>query len=161
MGILDKLKLGTVRKLPLWRTCIEEMMEEGVEYGQVYKAEFFEEKLDATRDTFRYSLDISKIRRELEKEGFYLSGKGQNGTQYIILQPARNMDVMKHYSKVARDSLNRGVILGTSTRLDLLTEGERAKHETVLEKIATRQVLVSRAESIRKLVEKHEPKLIS
>ncbi len=161
MKITDRLKLGSVRKLPLWRTCVEEMLEEGVEYGQVFKAEFFEEKLDATKDTFQYSLAVSKVRRELEREGFYLSGRGQNGTQFVILQPAHNVDIMRHYSKVARDALTRGVILGTSTRLDLLTEGERAKHETVLEKIATRQVLVSRADSIRRLVEKHEPKLLS
>jgi hypothetical protein len=157
------MRLGTLRKLPLWKSCVEFMFKEGVEYGKIYKTEFFEEwfSLDRVKDSMKFGLEITKIRKVLEQEGFYLSGRGQNGTQYVVIQPEHNVDVMRHYQRLAMDSLRRGTILGTTTKLDTLTDEERAKHENVLEKIATRQVLMSRADAVHKLVKRHQPKLLT
>jgi cell division protein ZapA (FtsZ GTPase activity inhibitor) len=51
---------------------------------------------------------------------------------------------MFNYQSKAIDALKRGVILGTNTRLDLLDEQDRRRHESMLEKIAMRSALVTR-----------------
>lgn len=147
-------------RLPLWRNCVEKMIKEGVEHGKTYSAEFFEDQLKAPRDSMGFGLGISEIRRELEKQGYYLSGRGQGGNQFIILPPENNQDVMAHYQRMAADALKRGVILGTNTRLDLLPAEARKRHEGLLEKIAIRSVLMSRTQLVKKIVEKHDKQLL-
>ena len=136
------------------------MLRAGVDYGQTYPADFFEKHLRTKRDTMQFGLAVSEIRRGLEREGFYLSGRGQNGNQYIILQPENNMSVLGMYQRAALDALKRGVVLGTATRLDTLSPDDRAKHERILEKIATRCVLMRRSESIAKVIRKTNQALL-
>ena len=149
-----------VLRLPLWRNTVEEMLKDGVEYGQTYKAEYFEEKLKCQRDTMQFGIAIHNIRRELEGHGFYLSGRGQKGNQLVILPPASNVDVLCGYSRAATDALKRGVILGTHTRLDSLTAGERTRHEKVLEILATKSALIGRAKSVSNYIKANAPKLL-
>lgn len=131
----------TVR-LPLWKNALETMRKQGLDYGATYTAEFFEKELRTTRDTMGFGLAISEIRRELEQDGYYLSGRGQKGDSFVILAPAANQSVMASYGRAAVDALKRGVILGTNTRLDSLSANERRKHEALLEKLAVRLALV-------------------
>lgn len=131
-------------RMPEWKDCLDRITREGLDYGKVYTAEFFEKHLKCSRGDIRYSLDISKIRRELERQGYYLSGRGQNGNQYVVVSPNQNTDVMKKYQRAALDSLNRGVILGTNTPLHLLQNGDRIKHEQMLQNMATKLVLMQR-----------------
>lgn len=136
------------------------MKSEGIEYGKTYPADFFEKHLKVDRDSMKFGLDISEIRRELEKAGFYLSGRGQKGHQFIILQPASNRNVMASYSRQAVEALKRGVILGTNTRLDTLNAEDRRRHESALERIAVKAALISRATSIHKAIQKTNPQLL-
>lgn len=131
-------------RLPLWKACLDEMLEQGVAHGQTYETKWFEERLRMTRDCMRFGLDISEIRRELEKRGYYLCGRGQNGNQYVILPPENNADVMAAYSREATRALARGVILGTNTRLDLLSAEDRRRHESMLAKLATKAALCAK-----------------
>ena len=98
----------------------------------------------------KFGLAISEIRRELEKKGFYLSGRGQKGDQFIILPAEANQDVMLSYQRAAIDAMKRGVILGTTTRLDLLNEADRTRHEKILEKLAWRVALVAKCNKVVK-----------
>lgn len=149
----------TVR-LPLWKNCLDNMRKQGLAYGQTWSAEFFEKELRCDRDAMPFGLAISEIRRQLESDGYYLSGRGQKLAQFVILQPEANVDVMKSYQRAASDALSRGVILGTNTRLDLLSEENRKRHESLLERLATKAVLLRRSESIAKAVRKSQPKLL-
>lgn len=149
-----------VVRLPLWKACLDDMREEVVEYSKVYSAEFFEEKLKAPRDSMQFSLGISKIRHELKNDGFYLSGRGQKGNSFVILPPESNADVMRSYSRAASQALSNGVILGTNTRLDSLTPSQRKKHESLLEKMAVKAVLMQRSKQVFAVVTKVEPKLL-
>lgn len=149
-----------VVRLPLWKNALDLLVQQGLSYGQTIPATWFEEQLRCKRDDMRFGLSVSEIRRELEKLGFYLSGRGQKGSQFVILAPEANSDKMQSYSRVASDALSRGVILGTNTRLDLLSDQDRRKHEGILQRMATKAVLIRRAESVRKIVNKHEPKLL-
>ena len=149
-----------VLKLPLWRNCLDVMLEETVEHGRTYPAEFFEGHLKEARNTMKFGLAVSEIRRELEKKGFYLSGRGQKGDQFIILPAASNQDVMLTYQRAAIDAMKRGVILGTQTRLDLLDAEDRKRHEKILEKLAVRTALCVRSGSIVKALGDKAQKLL-
>lgn len=133
-----------VLRLPLWKNCLDEMLHAGVEYGATYSADFFEERLKSKRDTMTYGLDISKIREGFLKYGFFLSGRGQKGEQFVILQASANSSVMENFQAQAIKALRSGVILGTNTRIDLLNDEERRKHEATLERLAVRTALVTR-----------------
>ena len=137
-----------VLRLPLWKNCLEAMLDGGIEHGKTYSAEFFEEHLKEKRDEMKFGFAIAEIRRELEKRGYYLSGRGQGGNQFIILPPENNMEVMLGYQRRAIDALKRGVILGTQTRLDLLQPTDRRRHESILEKIAIRTALMCRTKTV-------------
>ena len=138
-------------RLPLWKNVYEQMIAEGCNYGATYPAEFFERGLKAHRDSMRFSLDLARIRRALEHHGFYLSGLGGKGAQWVIVAPESNADKLLGYQREAMDALRRGVILGTNTRLDTLTAEQRRKHEATLEKLATRSALISRGTVARTL----------
>lgn len=148
-------------RLPLWRACVDAMRAEGIEYGKTYPAEYFERHLRCKRDDMKFSLAISKVRRELEKSGFYLSGRGQKGNSFIILTSDSNQNVMQNYSSIALDALKRGVILGTNTRLDTLSAEARRRHEAVLEKMATRAILFQRSDQVADVLKKGKSKLLS
>lgn len=149
------------KKLPLWSSCVETLKTHAmVNYGQSIDAAFFEAELLCQRDSIEFSLAISQIRRELELDGFYLSGRGQKGNQFVILPPASNANIMDAYSRAALDALRRGVILGTNTRLDTLTESEKRRHEGILERLATRAALVARSSQIIKVINKTAPGLL-
>lgn len=133
-----------VLRLPLWKNCYEEMLRNGVDYGLTYSAEFFEERLKSKRDSMEFGLDVSKIRAALLSHGFFLSGRGQKGEQFVILEASANSSVMENFQSQAIKALRSGVILGTNTRVDVLNAEERRKHESMLEKLAIRSALISR-----------------
>ena len=141
-------------RLPIWKHALEQMRLAGIEYGKTFTAEWFEEHLRTRRDTMGFGLSISEIRRELEWDGYYLSGRGQKGDQFVIMLPESNQDVMRGYGRAALDALKRGVILGTNTRLDSLTANERRKHESLLEKLAFKLALCSKAGEALKAIGK-------
>lgn len=150
-----------VLKLPLWKNCLENMIDGTVEHGKTYSAEFFEEQLKEKRETMKFGLAISEIRRELEKRGFYLSGRGQHGNQFIILPAEGNQNVMLTYQRAAIDAMKRGVILGTQTRLDLLNAHDRKQHEKILEKLAVRTALFTKSRTVMKALGEKGQKLLA
>ena len=142
-----------VVRLPLWKNCYEEMLRNGVDYGVTYSSDFFEQRLKAKRDSMTFGLDVSKIRAALLSHGFFLSGRGQKGEQFVILDASANTSVMENFQTQAIKALRSGVILGTNTRVDVLTAEERRKHESMLEKLAVRSALISRKlPQLKKLV---------
>lgn len=157
----QETQIAEVVRLPLWKACVDSMLAAGVSYGQIYTAEFFEESLKCRRDEMQFGLAVSEIRRSLETKGFYLSGRGFKGDSFVILEPNKNRDVMKSYATAALDALKRGVILGTNTRMDLLSGEDRRKHESALEKMATRLVLMQRPKTFANLAKKNGAKLLA
>lgn len=150
----------TVR-LPLWKNALDKMREEGITHGKTYEASWFEEHLKCERTDMRFGISVSEIRRELEKDGFYLSGRGQKGNQFVILPPESNADVMVAYQRAALDALKRGVILGTNTRLDSLKDSERRRHEALLQKMATKAILMQRSTQVANIIAQTNPKLLN
>lgn len=149
-----------VLRLPLWRECLKKMRAEGLEHGRVYPVKFFTDELRCQPDAMQFSLGIAEIRRELEEDGCYLSGRGQRGEQFIILPARYNADVMLSYGRKAADALRRGVILGTNTPMHLLGAEDRRRHESILEKMAIKSCLMLRAATIAKALPDSAKKLL-
>lgn len=147
-------------RLPLWKNALEEMRKQGITHGQTWEAEFFEKELRCERDEMKFGLGISEIRRELEKDGYYLSGRGQKGNQFVVLPPESNADIMAGYQRAALDALKRGVVLGTNTRLDTLSESDRRRHEGMLERMAMRAVLMQRSGQVTKFLREQKPSIL-
>ena len=122
--------------------------------------EYFEQALKTKRDDMRFGLAVSEIRRVLETKGFYLSGRGLKGDSFIILEPWNHVSVMKSYASSALDNIRRGVVLGYNTRTDMLTAEQKRKHDSVVEKMATRLSLLLRATTIANHAKKHFPNLL-
>lgn len=130
--------------LPLWKACVEQMLADGATYGSTYPVEFFTKALRCEADSMEFGLAITQIRRVLEAKGMFITTRGQRGEQLVIVPASANCDVMQCYSRKAVDALKRGVILGTNTRIDLLSADDRRRHEAVLEKMAMRLALVTK-----------------
>lgn len=152
---------SNLTRLPLWKSCVDSMLAEGIQFGKTYSAEYFEERLKCKRHEMKFGLAVSQVRRRLESDGFYLSGRGLKGDSFIILEPNRNQDVMSSYASEALDALKRGVILGTNTRVDLLSDEERRRHESLLEKLAARLVFCRKTKTVLGVIEKHQKELLS
>jgi hypothetical protein len=149
-----------VRRLPLWKHCFDEMRKDGIEYGKVFGADFLENHLSETRDSMRFSLDISRIRNAMLEEGYYLSGEGHNGNAYEIVPAADNHKIMSRKLATAKKETRQAVTLGVNTPMDTLTESERTRHSQVLERAQIRLALTRNASKIRPILQKTAPNLL-
>lgn len=149
-----------IRKLPLWKNALEEMLSSGIEYGKSYTAEWFEARLMCKRDTMQYGLEMAKIREALEHEGYAMSGRGQKGDAQIILEAASNSAVMQSYQVQAAKALKRAVILGANTDTSQLKPSELAKHEKILERAAIKSALLGRSGKVARVVRHHAPECL-
>jgi len=149
-----------VRRLPLWKNCLDSMRKIGIEYGSVFTADFFEAELSVPIKSIRFGVDVSRIRRELEREGFFLSGQGHNGQAFEIIPASQNHEVMGQYLRKSKDLTTRAVILGTNTNVGLLTESQKVRHAQKLERAQMRQALIAKERPIFRLIQKTAPSLI-
>lgn len=153
---------GEITRLPLWKACLDDMLaSDAVHFGAIFKAEFFETRLKCQRDSMQFGLGISEIRRALEFKGFYLSGRGQGGSQYVVLPPEENQRVAGCYERDASDSLKRAVTLLVHTDTATLSDEQKRRHEFRLEKIGIKAALISRWRALSKVLTQMPPKQIN
>ena len=100
--------------------------------------------LGANRNRAEFGFALATVRWELEHDNFYLSAQGQANNGYIILQLEENADVMLGYQKTDSDCLTGGVILGTNTKLERLTDPERRQYEAISARMAEKAALMQR-----------------
>lgn len=136
-----------VVRLPLWKECLKDMLSNGVTDGAAYPAEYFERWLKVTRDSIRFSTDISKIRQALERYGFYLQGRGQKGRQFVILARTANVKQCKLHARHATRAQKRAVTLGSNTCVDDMKPDDRRRHEAYTERASNKLVLMMRADA--------------
>jgi hypothetical protein len=133
---------------------ILEMRAGGLSYGSVYEVSYFEQRFGVRYsggndiDQRKFGLLMSALRRELEKDGFYITGRGGRMQKFWILPPNENRKIMLAYSRQATDCLARGTILGTSTPLSVLEPDDRRRHERMLEKIARMKLALTNYRSL-------------
>lgn len=152
---------GTVRKLPLWKSCFEKMEAEGLEYGKIYPVHFFEHELSAKMSTIGYQTGIIEIRHELEQRGFWLKGSPQRAGIYQIVMPDKNRKAMNDRQSRARSLIARAITLGVNTDRRKLTADQVQKHDSVLNRAQLRLALIDRPRTIERFLQKHMPRLLS
>ncbi len=134
-----------VRILPLWKEFVRITREGGkLTYGAAFTTAEMEQALACNRDSLEFQFAVSDIKRALRREGKNWTARGQNGEGFVITQPGRNRVEMERLQKAAITQMKEGVILGGSTPLELLNQEDRAKHEAVMGKMATRLALINR-----------------
>lgn len=134
------------RRLPLWRDLLDRMIQDGLTINKSYPLSFFVDGMSAPENSAALAFGIYEIRKALRRapHGFVLTSRGRNGQEFVLLHPRENFREMNRLQNVALSALREGVILGTSTPIDTLTNDERRRHEGVLEKIAMRSALMGR-----------------
>jgi hypothetical protein len=133
-----------VRRLPLWKDLFEKIVADGLAENKAYPIAYFVAGLECDPNSVTFAFGLHEIRRALRRKGWVLSGRGQNGTQFILLPRSRNADEMLRLQNTACTALREGVILGTNTDMGVLTSEERNRHEAILEKMAKRAALMGR-----------------
>ena len=134
---------GDARKLPLWKSWVE-ANEGRLTYGAQFTSKELTEYLGLTEEDLQFAMSIHHIRKTLRRKGMNFTARGQYGAGYTIAQPGTNHAEMRRMANAAASAMREGVILGTTTPLDLLTEDERRVHESLTEKMATRLALIQR-----------------
>jgi len=132
-----------LRTLPLWKDWIENVGE-SMTYGSHVSSDEMVKALECPEDCIQFAMAIHNIRKWFRRRGMNFTSRGQNGTGYIIGRPATNAQEMKRMASVAASAMREGVILGTTTPLEMLSPDERRLHESLTEKMATRLALISR-----------------
>lgn len=131
------------RKLPLWKSFLEETP---IDYGYTIEADALARELGVENiDCIEYAMAVNQIRKELRKRGMVFTARGQQGERYVVTPPATNQAEINRLQRSAISAMKQGVILGTNTPLDMLTEAERRSHEAITEKLGLRLALVTRA----------------
>jgi hypothetical protein len=151
---------NNVRKLPLWKSLLEEIIESGVDYGKSYRATYFEQALSCDRDSREFGLAVHNIRVELEKLGYYLQGHVARDGSLVILPPEGNIKVAENVERKIRKNRQRAIGLLVSTKPQSLPFKFRRSHERLVLKMQIRQILENRAGTIHGYLRKKAPKLI-
>jgi len=146
---------GDARKLPLWKSWLE-ANESRLTYGAQFTSKELTDYLGMTEQDLQFAMSIHNIRKVLRRKGMNFTARGQYGAGYVIAQPGTNHAEMRRMANVAASAMREGVVLGTSTPLDMLTEEERRIHESLTEKMATRLALISRRSSVKTLEGRHD-----
>jgi hypothetical protein len=144
METQDMINEEEVRRLPLWKDWIERN-EHRLAYGLTVTTEELEVALEEKAATMAFQMATHSIRVVLRHRGMNFSQRGLRGAGFQILPPNTNADEMEHLNRVALNSLKASVILGTRTNLNLLSDCERKRHESVTEKMAHRLALLGRS----------------
>ena len=144
METQDMINEEEVRRLPLWKDWIERN-EHRLAYGLTVTTEEMEAALEEKFGSVKFNMEILNIRTVLRHRGMNFSQRGLRGAGFQILPPNTNADEMEHLNRVAMNSLKASVILGTRTNLNLLSDCERKRHESVTEKMAHRLALLGRS----------------
>lgn len=156
----EEIRTNQVRKLPLWKSCLQKMEEEGICYGKTYAVAWLEEQLSATLTDVSFGIGIYNLRVELEKRGFSLAGSPTKTGHYAIVPAKDNAAVMARMSRKGKRYFQRTVLLGSNTDMSELTPEEKKRHQSVLERARLRVALIDREKTLKRFLAKHAPRLL-
>ena len=143
METQDMINEEEVRRLPLWKDWIDRN-EHRIAHGLTVTMEEMEQALDGIRETAPFNHEVQKIRAALRHRGMNFSQRGLRGEGFQILPPNTNADTMEGMARAAVNALTAAVILGSNTDHGQLTDQERQRHDSVVQKAANRLALLSR-----------------
>lgn len=142
--------LEEARRLPLWRSWIE-ANETRFTFGAMFTTQELSKYLGMKETDVQFAFAIIPIRRFLRRKGMNFTARGQDGKAFWIMPPNTNAETVHSMQRAAVNALKEGVILGTATPLEMLTEEERMRHESICERVATMAALLARHEAPKQL----------
>lgn len=156
--------MSEVITLPIWKHCLGVMKADGMTYGSRWPVEFFEKHLRCGRDAAQFAFEMLALKQNIEDDcGYYLQ-QIESGKFWVIPQAAEHEGVARGFEHRMRRYAVRSISIRSST-LDnpeaKLSNGERAKMESNLEKASVRLLIMSRQKSVEKVLLKREPKLLA
>jgi hypothetical protein len=150
-------------KHPIWRAVAEEMVQNGIEFGQTWPVDYFEGKLKCHRTDKRFVWEMIDLRHYIEVETGQYIGSSDNGRTYSVPPAFGHEDIASRFDHRVRRFAVRAVNMRSATLMNakaILTSSERATMEKNLEIASTRLVLLARSTSIAATVKKHAPRLL-
>lgn len=140
------------------------MQDAGLNYGNTYPVEFFENGLNRKRGTKDFDLDLLRLRTELEREhGYYLRCE-EGGSRYSIPSAADHEEVALTFEGKMRRYCVRSIHIRVRTLanpLAVLTAEQRRDMEHGVHKQSTRLLLMSRAQSVEDYLMANKPELLA
>jgi hypothetical protein len=131
------------RELPLWKSWVKEIGE-SLKWGDAVTSAELVKYLDEHEDSLQFAMAIHQIRKWFRRRGMNFTSRGQSGAGYVISQPNTNRAEMERMARAAASAMREGVILGSATPLEMLTEEERRIHDKLTENMAIRMAMLSR-----------------
>jgi|GEM_PF-2510803 len=148
----DEIRTGETTKLPLWKSFLQKLIEEGLCYGTKIPTERLELELRAMRGTMRFRLDVSKIRTALLPYGFYLNGRGSARSGFYLIQPADdNVGTAKAFGRSAKRALVKQMILAEKTDQKHLSPQNRERMQHIAEVASLRLAFYEKPRLMAKL----------
>lgn len=120
------------KKNKRWYLTYLDMVKHGLHYGKVWPMGYFEKWLRIDRNHVKFGFAVSYIRQELEHHGYYISGRGQNKTQLVIIQPDLNLHVAAGTLKMVRKRVKRTVTLCEKTVTSGFTKEQKTYMSSLL-----------------------------
>lgn len=131
-----------LRRHPLWKAWFTE--NQGLSWGAVVRVEALSTYLQLEPDSTAFAFAVHEIRKAFRRAGKNFTAAGMKGTGYMIAQPDTNADEMERMQASALSALREGVILGTNTPIEMLSQEDARRHEAVCERMAKRLALIGR-----------------
>jgi hypothetical protein len=161
--IMSEQTMDEVLRLPLWKGVLDEMREEGLSYDLSWPAEFFEKRLRCDKGTDQFQLQMLAIKQDIEaRDGFYLRSS-KSGAVWEIPSAPEHEDIAVGLDAKVRRCAVRSINLRAATLMNpdaVLTESERQRMESGLERASIRLVLISRQKSVVDILQANAPKLL-
>ena len=151
-------------KLPLWKTVAEQMIEEGISYGQTWPVEFFAERLREAPDSARFGRAMCSLRQHIERKTGYYMAQRENGKLFTVPLGANHEEVADMFGRKVKSYAFRHVHMLDSTLRNPAAQLSDAQRERMLgksERAAIRLALITKTVTIAKVIHKHAPKLLT
>ena len=136
------------------------MIDDGIKYGKVYKAEEFEEELECLRDSLQFNIAVSNIRMELEQLGFYLEGHIDATGRLEIVKPKKHRHIVKLRESRMRRLRRRSIILMMETDMKALPKKDHKAHMQTLEQLQIKELIERHNRKVQQVLKKNSPRLL-
>ena len=152
-----------VERLPLWKNVLKNMRDDGLAYGKVWPASYFEAWLMCEHNSREFDFAMLSIKSQIETEDGYYLQSSNDGNLWSIPSAADHETVCERFDRNVKSFAIRAVLLRDSTLANptaQLTDQERAKMEKRMEIAGNRLALLNKTATITRAIKKRSPKLL-
>lgn len=153
-----------VNKFPLWNEALQRLRDEQTTFGASKPTEWFEEILQAGRDTNEFKFSMLELKMSLELEDGYYLEQTHNGAFWRIPTALEHEDICRMFERKMRSYAGRSVTLRNRVLNNdkaELNSHDRARMEKSAEIAAMRRLMLRKERKAIELIKSNAPKLLS